>query len=196
MDKSTAAYFLTVEELFKREKRLYMWTFTFPEALPSWWCPRCWDKLAVKLRKWYGKMNGVRVMEWHEFHGAHFHVILNKRMSVHVVRRLATQCGFGIIHVVRCDKGAARYLSKYLNKKNKFPFSGRRWVSMGEHKSRVRDIVVDSHEARYLRSVMRSIPPGSNKSQRNAEFFKARLQYNKDQAAGYDWEAESNLLAI
>lgn len=130
--KTQTAFRWTVEDLFEHSQRVYLWTFTLVEAMPSWWIGPTWQKLQDWLRATYFQPQGVRVFEWHRDHGLHIHMLVNRRIGVNELRRFARRLGFGRIHVVRANLGAALYLAKYLGKdRGKIPFSGRAWARIG-----------------------------------------------------------------
>ena len=64
-----------------------------------------------------GTLRGLRVLEFHRAHGAHYHALLNKRVGVGEVRRLGKRVGIGRVHVTKAqDVGVVNYLGKYLSK--------------------------------------------------------------------------------
>ena len=105
-----------------------------------------------------GDWGGVRVAELHKEHGVHYHALINRRLSVDVVRRVARCHGIGRIFVEVADNNGAAYLSKYLSKQRAGPLcrSGRRarrWASFGPiRKTRVCDVVNDSPMWVYRRA--------------------------------------------
>lgn len=165
LTKTQFAFRCNVELLFERSARVYMWTFTFVEVIPSWWALSAWDKLKTALRLYYGRIQGIRVTELHKEHGVHFHVLINKRMSVQAVRRIGARYGFGRIHVTRADVGAGKYLAKYLTKEEALPTAGRKWATFGMDGTRVRDIQVDSEVSRKTKAALAQIP-AANKTKR------------------------------
>lgn len=114
--------------------KVYFWTFTFVETQPVWRSAAAWSALQRQLFDWFGKFRGIRVAEMHRLHGLHFHVLVDARLPVAVVRRLATRYGFGRIEVqaVRNKEAASRYLVKYLAKGESLPCPGmKRWTRIG-----------------------------------------------------------------
>lgn len=131
--RTQTAFRWSVEELFEGSKAVYLWTFTLVKAMPSWWIGPTWQGLQHEIYKTYGVAQGVRVFEWHKNHGLHVHMLINRRMPVSQIRRIAARLGFGRINVKRCwDVGAGRYLAKYLGKDaGKIPHGGRAWARIG-----------------------------------------------------------------
>jgi len=144
-----------------RYPKCYMWTFTFPQVMPDWWYARGWSEMIEALAKVYGgRIGGVRVVEAHRQHGLHFHVLVNQRVSVHLMRRLGKRLGFGRLHVVRADLGSVRYLVKYLVK-DRTPLFGavRRWRVFGNVvATRKRDVVIDSPFHERLARMKEAVP--------------------------------------
>ena len=146
--KSAVAFLLSAEKLFEIEDKLYFWTFTFRHVLNDWDYSRTWGAFIKALCNLYGgTLRGLKVVEFHKSHGAHYHALLNKRIYVGQVRRLAVRYGIGRVHVKMADGGATEYLSKYLGKQ----FKGRnqafsrmcRWGTIGTFTgTRIRDLEV------------------------------------------------------
>lgn len=150
MTKSAAAFQLNAARLWQKGFRVYFWTFTFAELQNDWDALRHFTHFLDHLRKVLGgDWSGVRVAELHKTHGVHFHALINRRLDVHWVRRIARCHGFGRIHVQVAGPGAAPYLGKYLTKQRSGPLtqsgrSARRWSSFGPlPPTRVKDIVLD-----------------------------------------------------
>jgi len=103
---------------------------------------------ALLLLKRKLQFRGVRVLELHEKHGCHFHVITNKRYAIRKIQEFKERYGFGRIDVreARDTSTAIRYLCKYLVKPR--PGCLRRawlWSAFGDiERTRVRDIVTDT----------------------------------------------------
>lgn len=146
--KTAAAFQLSARILREEQERLYFWTFTFERTVSDRWAMAMFDKLHEWMSRWCnGLLRGLRVVELHKEHGVHFHVIMNRRIPVTIVRRVAKRWGFGRIHVVRCWDGAAAYLSKYMVKeyRRQYPCGMRRWGTLGGFQgTRVRDLVFES----------------------------------------------------
>lgn len=153
MSASLAAYMVAADELMQ-SRRVYFWTFTFKLTQPVWFATPAWTRLLKDLFDWFGKFQGIRVSEMHREHGLHFHVLMNARLPVAVVRRLAEPYGFGRIEVqqVRHRKATTRYLVKYLAKCEKLPCRGmRRWVRLGGLGEPVKNFVCQSELAIIIR---------------------------------------------
>lgn len=161
MTKSVAAFRMTAESLWQKGFRVYFWTFTFNALRHDWVTMQAFTKFLHHLDKVMGgDYGGVRVAELHKEHGVHFHALVNRRLNINIVRRVARCYGIGRIHVKVADqnRGAcAGYLAKYLSKQVKGPISEkgnscRRWASFGKVvRTRVRDIVNDSPMWRFRR---------------------------------------------
>ena len=159
MNRSEAAFRLSFRRLALQYPKLYHWTFTFIKTQNDWLCPACFEGFKQQLqRAHFGLLRGLRVTELHLIHGIHFHVILNERVSVHLVRRLAKKWGFGRVQVQQVDEGTEGYLAKYLCKTApRFFGRMRRWSPIGGALCRVSDVRVSSPSARFLHRVKRQI---------------------------------------
>jgi len=157
MTKTKAAFFLTVENVFRSAKgkghKVYLWTFTFFVAQSDWDGSRMFSSFLHELRRpcWLGSgWGGVKVVELHKEHGVHFHALFTERVAIDIVREVASHYGIGRVQVERADEGTAKYLSKYLSKKRAGPRteSGRglrRWAAFGDiERTRVADLVNES----------------------------------------------------
>lgn len=107
------------------------------------------------VRMYDGNVGGIRVFEPHPGgHGLHVHVLLNRRVNVHQVKRLTRKHGLGRDDVQdKVGRDAAQYLCKYLWKGGPTVSPGvRRWASFGAvRKVRVKNVHVDSSEAEHMR---------------------------------------------
>lgn len=146
--------------------RLYLWTLTTPDVVDdpkeigTRWSAfnrlmgRELDRIGRKpvrgeARRW----GGVRVSEPHpKGHGWHIHFVTATWLSVHDVRRVAKECGFGRVNVAKPCKGGAKalgaYLAKYLGKSLEAGkgSGARMWSVFGygrDRCSRLKDITVD-----------------------------------------------------
>lgn len=176
--KSYVAFIFNVQKLFDSGGKVYLWTFTFREAHPSWWVSQSWDRLRRDLWDFFGRFEGVRVAEMHRLHGVHYHVLVRKRLPVMVVRRLARRYGFGRIHVCDADIGSALYLGKYLTKEKSLPHGGRKWTAFGdflEGKCRKSDIDVSSGVGDAVKKAL-ACHPGASRSER---FAIGRREYRR-----------------
>ncbi len=150
MTKTVAAFQMTADQLWQPGFRVYFWTFTFTGVNADWENSRRFTKFLHHLQAVLdGDWGGVRVAELHKEHGVHFHALINRRLAVDIVRRVARCYGIGRIFVEVADNnnGTARYLSKYLSKQKKGPLcesgrSMRRWAKFGQVRHvRIRDLV-------------------------------------------------------
>jgi hypothetical protein len=98
------------------------------------------------------------VLELHEEHGCHFHVITNERFPIREILRLGERYGFGRTNVTRVTDAAqaVRYLCKYLSKPRvRCLKRARLWSAFGKiERTRVKDILTDTPLNRILRRVM------------------------------------------
>lgn len=134
--KSQAAFIMSARKLFQESDKVYFWTFTFNRVMPDWYYPRSWQMFIVNLQNAYGGfLQGLRVLEVHPGgHGLHYHALLNRRVSVHLVRRHAKKVGIGIVQVEVATRESAEYLAKYLTKTNPLWPGMRRWGPIGGFK--------------------------------------------------------------
>lgn len=155
MTKSKAAFLLTCEKLFDIGDPVYFWTFTFKNVYPDWWYPAAWRVFIREVGDIYGGMfYGVRVIEPHDEHGLHYHMLINRRISIHHVRRIAGKVGIFWVDVVKrpVDRAASFYLAKYLTKDTYRLYGVHRWHTVGALVSvRVNDVEVDSSYMRARR---------------------------------------------
>lgn len=150
MGKSEAAFRMSANTLYKQTWRLYFWTFTCVDVHPDWCYSNIWNAFAKDLQNLYGGLlAGIKVIEFHESHGIHWHAILNQRMYAPIVRRIGKRYGIGRVHVRRkpADEGAIGYLADYLTedfkRTNPLYCRASRWGTVGRFKgTRVRDIEV------------------------------------------------------
>jgi len=126
---SVQALRFSVLTLVKQSSHVYMWTFTFKEALPPRVASKAWKLFQKKLVYQYPDLGGVRVFELHpgwrqdgeeRSHGIHVHMITSMYLDVNKIRGLLN-VEIGRIHVVEAkdlsDPGKlAGYLSKYVSK--------------------------------------------------------------------------------
>jgi len=176
MTQSEAAFILSAKALFERNRKVYFWTLTFPKVYAVWCVPSAWNHLSKLLCKWYGKIEGLRVMEYHEQHGCHFHILINKRLPVDVLRRVAKSYGFGRVHVCRCDYGAAEYMAKYLSKDDRPMHARHKWAAIGRGWSvKKKDIYCQSSVA----SAMRRAYAATQGAPRAIRFGEMMLARNK-----------------
>lgn len=136
--------------------RLYFWTATFAEALPVWRVNPAWHWAWRTLTNFYGPIQGIRVAEWHEEHGIHFHFVINQRLSIQAVLKIFQRYGFGRINVqlVRSPQRTARYLEGYLSKGEKLGFGLRRFTRLGKIGVAKNDLVCESDLAKQCRQAV------------------------------------------
>lgn len=95
--------------------RVRMWTFTMAGLFEARRTAHAWSALSRELVRQLG-MWGVRVYELHPGgHGLHVHMITSGWYSVNDVRRVASNMGWGRIHV-KVMSGNIEYVAKYLHK--------------------------------------------------------------------------------
>lgn len=159
--KSQAAFIMSAERLFEEFPKIYFWTFTFTECGCDWWYPAAWKAFSHDLQNWFGQMlMGLRVVEVHpaEYsHGLHYHALVNKRISIDILKRVAAKYGIGNCWVVEADMGTAFYLAKYLGKKGDRLSPGmRRWGTIGGFRQiKVNAIEIDSAFHRNMKKMFR-----------------------------------------
>ncbi len=111
------------------------------------------DALKRKLQ-----FRGVRVLELHDEHGCHFHVITNQRFPIRKILAFGQRYGFGRMDVrsVPDVERAIRYLCKYLSKSRPGCLKrARLWSAFGRiERTRVKDVLSDTPLIRILRRVM------------------------------------------
>lgn len=137
--KSRVAFLLSAQMLFEHSpKGMYLWLFTFEKVYNDWEYPFFWEQFAKRVKNLYPLACGLRVVEAHGGgHGLHYHLLINKRLSIQLVVRIAKRYGIGFTSVKKCwDFGAALYLAKYLAKDMKggnTPLKGgiHRWGTFG-----------------------------------------------------------------
>jgi hypothetical protein len=155
--KSGSAFEFTVRKMLRRKSKLYFWTFTFQNVHSLKTAMGLWNQFLTLLKRRLG-FRGVRVLELHDEHGCHFHVITNQRFPIRKILAFSKRYGFGRMDVrpVADPPAAIRYLCKYLSK----PRPGclkraRLWSAFGDiERTRVKDILTDTPVTRILRRVM------------------------------------------
>jgi hypothetical protein len=160
--KSRTAFERTVRKMEQAGAKLFFWTFTYREVHSLSVAMRLWNEFLTILKRNMG-FRGVRVLELHDEHGVHFHVITNKRYKIRAILAIGERYGFGRTHVqwVRDIAGGIAYLCKYLSKPRSACLKGvRLWAAFGKiERTRVSDIIVDSPFVRILREAMGSPSP-------------------------------------
>src|SRR5947209_9112012 len=152
--KSRSAFEFTVRKMLRQNRNLYFWTFTLREVHALTEAMRLWNQFLTLLKRKL-QFRGVRVLELHEDHGCHFHVITNQRFPIRKILAFSERYGFGrmdVRDVPDADK-AIRYLCKYLSK----PRPGclkraRLWSAFGKiERTRVKDVLTDTPMTSLIR---------------------------------------------
>jgi hypothetical protein len=143
--------------MLRQRSKLYFWTFTFREVHSLKKAMGRWNQFLTLLKRKLG-FRGVRVLELHEEHGCHFHVITNHRFPIRKILVLSERYGFGRLDVRRVTDAApaVSYLCKYLSKTRvRCLKRARLWSAFGKiERTRVRDVLVDTQKVRLLRRIM------------------------------------------
>ena len=155
--KSRSAFEFTVRKMLRKNRRLYFWTFTLREVHSLTEAMQLWNQFLTVLKRKV-QFRGVRVLELHEEHGCHFHVITNERFRIEEILPLGQRYGFGRTNVKRVTDAAqaVSYLCKYLSKRRvRCLKRARLWSAFGKiERTRVRDVLVDTPKVRLLRRIM------------------------------------------
>lgn len=155
--KSRSAFEFTVRKMLRQNPKLYFWTFTFREVHSLKRAMQLWNQFLTLLKRRLG-FRGVRVLELHEEHGCHFHVITNRRFPIAKVLLMCERHGFGRVDVRRVTDAARTisYLCKYLSKRRERCLKrSRLWSAFGKiERTRVRDVILDTPKVRLLRRIM------------------------------------------
>jgi len=142
-----------------------------------------WNQFLTVLKRKLG-FRGVRVLELHEEHGCHFHVITNERFPIRKILSVCERRGFGRIDVRRVTDAAQAisYLCKYLSKhRERCLKRSRLWSAFGNiERTRVKDVLVDTPRVRLLRRIMgkRSIEDELNGIQ-PAKSYRGELNFQR-----------------
>ena len=115
--KSRSAFEFTVRKMLRQNPKLYFWTFTFREVHSLKTAMRLWNQFLTLLKRKL-QFRGVRVLELHEEHGCHFHVLTNRRFAIRTILVFCGRYGFGRVDVrqVKDVAKALGYICKYLAK--------------------------------------------------------------------------------
>lgn len=155
--KSRFAFEFTVRKMLRQNPKLYFWTFTLREVHSLKEAMQSWNEFLTLLKRKV-QFRGVRVLELHEEHGCHFHVIVNRRFRIETIMSLGKLYGFGRIDVrrVKDPNQAIGYLCKYLSKPRvRCLKRARLWSAFGKiERTRVKDVLVDTAKVRLLRRIM------------------------------------------
>jgi len=143
--------------MLRQNPKLYFWTFTFREVHSLKKAMQLWNEFLTLLKRKL-QFRGVRVLELHEEHGCHFHVIVNRRFRIQTILSLGKRYGFGRIDVrrVKDAEQAVSYLCKYLSKPRvRCLKRARLWSAFGNiERTRVKDVILDTPKVRLLRRIM------------------------------------------
>lgn len=172
LNRTQTAFTMSAENLLKTYGKLYFWTFTFIDTpISDEYANEDWALFHYRLRKVFPRLRGLRVTELHRSHGIHYHALVNMRIPIERVKRLARGSGrltgdnryldFGRMSVTKCDLNTAHYLIKYFNKtyaKSYQLYSGRRWGTIGLKRGEAwyvqcRDVVYETDCLRNRREV-------------------------------------------
>jgi len=155
--KSRFAFEFTVRKMLRQNPRLYFWTFTFRDVHSLKEAMQLWNEFLTLLKRKL-QFRGVRVLELHDEHGCHFHVIVNRRYPIETILSLGKRYGFGRIDVRRVKDAnqSVSYLCKYLSKPRvRCLKRARLWSAFGEiERTRVKDVILDTPKVRLLRRIM------------------------------------------
>jgi hypothetical protein len=152
MIKSKVAFLFASQTLGKQ--RLYLWTFTFKELLAVKETRKRWNHLLTLLLREWPNVQGLRVFELHQEHGLHVHLVTNRFIDVNRARELATEAGWGRIHVTLMPSEHAGYLSKYLSKQRAECLQHwRLWAGFGKgwQWTKVNDVIRETLFSRVYR---------------------------------------------
>jgi hypothetical protein len=143
--------------MLRKNPKLYFWTFTFREVHSLKTAMGGWNQFLTLLKRKL-QFRGVRVLELHDEHGCHFHVITNQRFPIRKILAFSGRYGFGRsqVQTVSDATEAVRYLCKYLSKARPGCLKrARLWSAFGKiERTRVKDILTDTPLSRILRRVM------------------------------------------
>jgi hypothetical protein len=191
--KSKQAFLFSAEGLSpSRKGMLYMWTFTFVDALDVSVGRKAWSAFLKKLRerKRYLKFNGLRVFELHPGgHGLHVHVVTSCFLQIALVRQLWGDLGGGRIHIKPIPPERAGYLGKYLRKQGRpLCFKGTRmWAAFGgcDH-TRVKDVTIESNWTRAYTFLKETVRFTCGKTFQGLRWFE-RLRAVENVLEGVSW---------
>src|SRR6266481_6063108 len=155
--RSRSAFEFTVRKMLRQNRNLYFWTFTLREVHSLTEAMRLWNQFLTLLKRKM-QFRGVRVLELHEEHGCHFHVITNQRFAIRTILAFCERYGFGRIGVrqVKDVAKALGYICKYLAKLRPLSLKrARLWSAFGDiERTRVKDVLIDTPRVRLLRRIM------------------------------------------
>lgn len=110
-----------------RDKGIDDWSFltitamgycdTADKCLYAW--KKAWPKLSARIRRKFGTVCYVRVVELHKDGRLHWHMVISTEISKRWAKDNAYACGLGYMtdsRKVSSDEGLVFYISKYLSK--------------------------------------------------------------------------------
>jgi len=154
MRKTEMAWHFSFQTLFASGP-CWFWTFTPWCVMSDAQFAAAWNRFSEKLRYVYRwePLTMLRAFEPFQSGFLHCHAIIDRRIPVDLVRRLARNTGIGRVHVRRCVSTDADYLAHYLGKASwRLPDGRKAWAALGlERHTRVCDVETDSNEARNMR---------------------------------------------
>jgi hypothetical protein len=143
--------------MLRQNPKLYFWTFTFRKVHSQKDAMRLWNQFLTLLKRNLS-FRGVRVLELHEDHGCHFHVITNQRFQIRKILAFAKRYGFGRLNVklVHDPDRAIVYLCNYWSKARPGCLKrARLWSAFGKiERTRVKDVLTDTPMTRLIRRIM------------------------------------------
>lgn len=168
LGRSAAAFTLSAQRLLDVWGEMYFWTFTFKSVpINDEYANSDWNDFHSRLKWHFRNLRGLRVTELHRSHGIHYHALVNMRIPIDRVKRIARGTGringenryldFGRMEVDKVDdpEVTVAYLCKYLTKTYKDSYRmyhGRRWGTIGGFKHvQCRDIEYDTLNHRNRR---------------------------------------------
>lgn len=160
-NRQQQAWLWSAERLFAENEKIYFWGLTFVNTpIDDEMAMEDFNQLMTRVKNIFHGIQGLRVCELHRSHGIHFHLLINQRIPIRRMKRIARgnmrlngvnrYLDFGRMSATICDFGAAEYLSKYLVKgyceRNSF-WHRRRWGTIGGFKQvRCKDIEFETLE--------------------------------------------------
>jgi len=158
LNRSQAALMLSVAKLWEQcAGEVYFWTLTFEKTRHDWAASYCASNFFRTLDDWHPfKLPGIKVLEPHPGgHGVHVHFLIGRRVSIHIIQRIAKRHGFGVVTWVRrAVPEDAEYVAKYVGKPSAKLFHVRKWSCFGGFKGvRAKDVEIDSPFHRAIREI-------------------------------------------
>src|SRR6266513_583868 len=114
---------------------------------------KLWNQFLTLLKRKV-QFRGVRVLELHEDHGCHFHVITNQRFPIRKILAFTDRYGFGRLNAksIQDPATAIAYVCKYLSKRRLGCLKrARLWSAFGKiERTRVKDVLTDTPMTRLI----------------------------------------------